>query len=357
MRSFSATLALLMITGGTLPAIAQESCAPACNSCASGEDATGQQCVGPCFDGCNSCCDNSCNERTQGCFSRIIDGLCYDDGCAYYSCKPRLFGVFAPSDTRFRNFISPMTNPVYFEDPRTLTEARAIFLNHWLPRGLGGSDIQVFAVQARAALTKRLSIIATKDGYIFSAGNGPPIDGWANVNLGLKYNLYADPERQQLLSIGTRYELVNGSVNALQHIGTGLFDIFMTGGTQVGELSHFVSAAGFRLPTDPYAQNDQFYWSFHVDRRLRQAPLYGLLEMNWYHWMNSGVGGIPGVGGLDLYNLGSSGVAGQNIVTGAIGAKYKLSALNEIGVAWEAPMTHERDVMASRLTADLILRY
>jgi len=146
-------------------------------------------------------------------------------------------------------------------------------------------------------------------------------------------------------------------VPALQHIGTGLFDMFLTGGTQIGTYSHFVSAAGFRLPTDPNVQNDQFYWSFHLDRRLPTVPLYGLLELNWYKWLTSNAGGIPGVGGLDLFNLGSSGVAGQNIVTGAVGAKYKLSALNEIGIAWEAPLTTNRDVIASRLTADLILRY
>ncbi len=270
-------------------------------------------------EGCGNCCDGC----SPGCFRTILDGLFEDDGCEYYSCKPRLFGIIAPTDTRFLNFISPMTNPVYFEDPRTLTEARVIFLNHWLPQNVGGSDVQLLAVQGRAALTKRLSIIATKDGYIFSGGDGPPINGWANVNLGLKYNLYADAQRQQLLSVGTRFELVNGSVSALQHVGTGLFDIFVTGGTQIGDYSHFVSAAGFRLPTDPNVQDDQFYWSFHLDRRLPQAPLYGLLEMNWYHWMTNAAGGIPGVGGLDLYNLGSSGVAGQNIVTGAIGGEVQ----------------------------------
>ena len=334
MRSTFVLLLTLVVAATANAATAQDSYDEAAaegDSCCS----TASEC-GACGQaGCDSCCDSCCDGPGHCGICSVLHGLFEDDGCAYYSCKPRLFGIFAPTDTRFTNFISPMTNPVYFEDPRTLTEARVIFLNHWLPQSLGGSDLQLLAVQARAALTKRLSIIATKDGYIWSGGSGPPITGWANVNLGLKYNLYADANRQQLLSIGTRFELVNGSVPALQHIGTGLFDIFMTGGTQIGTYSHFVSAAGFRLPTDPNVQNDQFYWSFHLDRRLPTVPLYGLLELNWYKWLNSNAGGIPGVGGLDLFNLGSSGVAGQNIVTGAVGAKYKLSALNEIGIAWE----------------------
>jgi hypothetical protein len=286
----------------------------------------------------------------------------YDNSCGYYGgcCKSdRLLKLFAPSDCRFDRFISPMTNPVYFEDPRNLTEMKVLFLNHKIPGAvLGGGNVQLAAVQLRAALTERLSLIATKDGYVFAGGSdAPDIDGWANVSMGLKYNLFADPEMQRLLSVGTRVELPFGSYHALQgNSKTSQFDIFMTGGTQLGELSHFISASGFRLPADHNKQNSQFYWSTHVDRRLRNRPIYGLLECNWYHWLSNVDGGIP-VGGLDLYNFGSSGVAGTNIVTGAIGVKYKPTAGLEIGACYEVPLTERRDVMLDRFTADLILRY
>jgi hypothetical protein len=257
---------------------------------------------------CNSCnsCDacapprdgDPCGESRCGLFGRLF----HDDEYGFYDaccCKDRLLGVFVPSDCRFSDFISPMTNPVYFEDPRNLTEARVIFLNHQIPGAvLGGGDVQLLATQLRAAITERLSIIATKDGYIFAGSDAPPINGWANANLGLKYNLYADPATQRLLSVGTRYEVPVGSYHALQgNTHTGQFDMFLTGGTQIGELSHFVSAAGFRLAADPNKQNDQFYWSAHWDRRLRNRPTYGLLEFNWYHWMTNVAGGPP-FGGL-----------------------------------------------------------
>lgn len=65
----------------------------------------------------------------------------------------KLFGIIASSDHCYDGFISPMTNPVYFEDPRTLTEARIIFANHTIPNGLGGGQAQLIAMQVRAALT------------------------------------------------------------------------------------------------------------------------------------------------------------------------------------------------------------
>lgn len=101
----------------------------------------------------------------------------------------KLLGFFGHTDPCFNDFISPMTNPVYFEDPRTLTEARVIFLNHQLPTALGKDNVQLIAVQARLALTENLSFIATKDGFITSQS---PIlnDGWADVAAGLKYNLF-----------------------------------------------------------------------------------------------------------------------------------------------------------------------
>ncbi len=314
-----------------------------------GASDTGSILCGCCPDACcpgDSCCDDDCC---------LCDDCSFYDGCCN---KCRLFGLFAPSDCRFTPFISPMTNPVYFEDPRNLTEARVIFLNNQIPGAvLGGGPVQLLATQLRVALTERLSVIATKDGYIFAGSNAPDINGWANVNLGLKYVLFANAERQRLLSAGFRCEMPTGSYHALQgNSGTSQFDMFLTGGMQLGERSHVISAAGFRLPADPNKQNEQFYWSVHFDRRMQNRPIYGLLEFNWYHWMSNVAGGLP-VGGLDLYNFGSSGVAGTDIVTGAFGLKYKPRASIEMGVCWEVPLTARRDIMDNRITADLILRY
>jgi len=275
-------------------------------------------------------------------------------------CVPKLLGFIAPSDQCFSDFISPMTNPVFFEDPRTLSELRFIFLNHVFPNRapLVGGDAQVLAMQIRAALTDRLSIIATKDGFIFT-GADPAIidDGWADVNVGLKYNLFADACTQRLVSAGVTYEMPVGTPRALQGNGDGVFHLFLTGGTAFADYGHWISGTGLLLPVDSAAESQVFYWSNHWDWQIAGGKWYALTELNWYHWMKSGTGGVPGIEGLDILNLGSTGVAGNNIVTGAVGMKYKPSMFQEIGVAWEVPLTDRRDILDNRLTVDWIVRY
>lgn len=297
---------------------------------------------------CDGCCDEPC-----------CGDLCCGDacGCGAEPCvlPATLLGCFCESDHCFDDWISPMTNPVFFEDPRTLTELRGIFLQHKVPSTAGGGDVQLYALQIRAALTDRLSLIATKDGYAVS--DNPLIaDGWADVALGLKYNLIRDAYTQTLLSGGVVYELPVGSHRTQQGNGDGEFHLFLTGGTQVCCDCRVISALGLRLPADQDAESTSMYWSNHVDYHLGRG-FYALAEFNWYHWLVDGGGGVPGVSGGDLFNFGSTGIAGNDIVTGAFGMKYKPSRYYELGLAWENPLTRRRDVMENRLTADLILRY
>ena len=230
-----------------------------------------------------------------------------------------------------------MTNPVFFEDPRTLTEARVIYLHHKVPLTALGGEVDLIAVQLRAAINDRLSIIATKDGYATS--DNPLIDdGWADVSVGLKYNLYADPCSQRLLSGGVVYEMPVGSTRTQQGNGDGLFNVFLTGGAEFGNNNHLVSAAGFLLPADRAAESSMFFWSNHVDRRIGCSNFYALAEVNWYHYMGAGRAfNVAPIEGGDLFNFGTVGVAGNDIVTGAIGVKYKPRERIELGVAWEAP--------------------
>jgi hypothetical protein len=266
----------------------------------------------------------------------------------------RILGLFRESDHQFSDFISPMTNPVYFEDPRTLTEARAIFINHSIPDGLGGGSVQLYATQLRAALTENLSIIATKDGYIVS--ESPLLDdGFADVSAGLKLNVFKDVQSQTLLSVGTVFEIPAGSHTARQGNGSGEFHLFATGGTEFLPTWHFVSGSGFRLPTDTSAQNQMWYWSSHIDKKI--GHFYAFTECNWYYYMSSGNGLQAPIGGGDLFNLGSVAMAGQSAVTGAYGVKYKPNQHLELGVAYEIPYSQRRDLLQNRLTVDLILRY
>jgi hypothetical protein len=269
-----------------------------------------------------------------------------------------LFGrpLFQASDHGFDCFISPMTNPVFFEDPRNLTEARFIYLNHQVPTAAGGGHVQLYALQLRARLSENVSLIATKDGYITSTN--PLInDGWADLSAGLKFNLLRNVNCQRLLSGGFTFEVPTGEADPLQGNGDGELNLFLSYGQSVGSRAHWISAGGFRVPFNSTDESMSSYWSNHLDVQIRPG-IYWLLEGNWYHWLQSGTDGpIPGIEGLDLFNLGSPGVAGNDIVTAATGLKFKPNRNNELGVAVEFPITERRDIIENRFTFDWIIRY
>ena len=176
--------------------------------------------------------------------------LCSDDvvghGCGFGPgcCGKRgcLKSLIKPSDHCFDDFISPMLNFVFFEDPRTVTELRPVFVNHWVPSRIGNDipadgTIELYALQFRAALTDKLSLIAVKDGFIVDGTRGALDtllqDGWAAVTAGLKYNLFRNPCQGTIASAGFTYEIPVGSQRALQDIGNGEFHLFVTGGQRL----------------------------------------------------------------------------------------------------------------------------
>lgn len=265
------------------------------------------------------------------------------------------FGLLRPSEGCFDCFISPISNPVFFEDPRNLTEARFIFLNHQVPTAAGGGNVQLYALQLRAALSKNVSLIATKDGFVTSSN--PLIDdGWADLSAGLKFNLLRDPQAQRLLSSGFTFEMPTGMARTLQGNGDGELNLFLTGGQRFGGRNQVLSAAGYRIPMNSTDESQVFYWSNHLSRQLT-GRMYALTEFNWYHWVQSGQDGLAGVEGLDLFNLGSTGVTGNDIVTQAVGLKFKPHNRSEVGFAYEFPLTERRDIIEDRVNINWIWRY
>lgn len=312
---------------------------PSCHSAACAANAGGCSC------GANCPCDESC-------------------GCCNDCCDERLFGLFARTDHCYDDFISPLTNPFFFEDPRTLTEIREIYINHWTPGNnplFTGGQVQMIATQLRAAITDRLSLISTKSGYLWIDRDSdlvPRSNGWADMNAGLKYNLFRDPYSQMVLSFGTTYEFDFGAHKVLQGHGDGEIHAFLTGGTAlpIGR-SHWLSAMGVRLPMDKADRTQMWYWSNHWDYEVTDG-LYGVLELNWFRWLSNG-NRFPAANfeGGDLFNLGSGNVTGNDVVTMGVGGRAKPTDNTEVGIAYEIPLTNRKDVMQSRLYVDFILRY
>jgi len=276
--------------------------------------------------------------------------------CDCFHDQRPLLGML-PSDHCFDRFISPLSNPFFFEDPRSLTEARGIFIDNSLPRNIDGGDAQVWAGQFRGRLTERLSVIAPRLGYLQvnqSGGDNPT--GFLSVPVGFKYNFFRDVDRQWLASAGATY-FIPGSSGAIANIGSGDFHLFLTGGAEIFDRGHWLSASGFRLPADPNWGTQFWYWSNQWDYEVVDH-WYGLAGVNWYHWMrDAGYNIGSSVTGLDFLNLPVVGVAGTNVVSTVVGGKWKPNGHVEMGLGFEVSVTDRTDILRNRLYADMIVRY
>lgn len=305
-------------------------------------------------DGCDSC-DDCCVDSCDGCGCGLGGGL--------------LGGLVKQTDPCFNDFISPMINFVYFEDPRNVSEIRPIYVHHSVPDRIGvggvvpaGGDIQLLALQFRAKLTENLSLIAVKDGYIMDntggALNGLLNDGWADVAAGLKYTFLKDQCSGTLAAAGFTYEMPSGSRSALQGIGDGQLHLFATAGKRLldGD-AHFLSSLGWKIPIDGDLQNEAIHWSNHIDFRLTDN-LYAFTEIAWWHFIDDPDLGAPvSIAGQDLFNLPFAGVEGKNLVTQSVGVKVKPTDNTEVGLAYEFPISSFEDVIDDRIMIDLIIRY
>lgn len=310
-----------------------------------------------CDCGASACDANGCR---PGLFSRLWGNSCCDSGCDSCGCGGGLlgYGIIKPSDRCFDDFISPVSNPIYFEDPRTLTEIRFLFLHHDLPAALGGRSVQAYVAQIRLALSERLSFIAVKDGLLYTQSD--VLDsGFLDLNAGFKYNLIRDPGAGRIISVGTTYEIPVGSERSLQGLGDGELNFFVTGGTRLfgSRRAHWLSANGLRQPLDENAGNRLAYWSNHFNYQLStRRPTYVFTEFHWWHYLTNGGGAVNMEGG-DVFNLGAPAVRGNDLVTQAVGMRMKLRRNIEAGSAYEFPLTNRQGVMEDRITMDFIVRY
>ncbi len=293
---------------------------------------------------CGDCDGGSCG--TVGCRAGLGSRLYAGRGVRNWIVR---------SEEGFDCFISPITNPVYFEDPRLMTEARGIFLQHRAPITVGGGDVQLYALQLRARLSENVAFIATKDGYIRSTN--PTIgNGWADTAAGLKFALFRDVARQRMVTGGFTFELPTGESDALQGNGSGNLNLFLSSGARILNGVNWIGASGVRAPMDRVDESTVIYSSQHLSKNI--GPRTWLLtEFNVQNWTRSGGGGIPGIEGGDLFNFGSTGVTGNTIVTNAFGLKFKPRQQSEIGVAFEYPLTERRDIIDNRINVNWIWRY
>ncbi len=273
------------------------------------------------------------------------------------------------SDHCFDSFISPVSNPFLFEDPRSLTEIRPVFITQGTPdrnRFFHGGDIEYLGVEGRLALTDRLSVVMTKAGWDWTEVHDPSGEfqshaGFSEIWLGPKYTFLRCENSGTLAAAGLNFQIPIGESKVFQDTGDLSLEPYISFGQEfrwpgVGNF-HFLNTTGYTFGVDS-KRTDYFFSSFHLDYDLLNTHhIYPLVELNWFHYTSAGDARALNFEGTDLFNFGSKGVSGQDLVTLALGARFKLNEAVQTGFAVEFPLTSQHELQDYRLTFDVIFRF
>lgn len=263
--------------------------------------------------------------------------------------------------------ISPVANPIFFEDPHINSEVRPLFIWHnipndflkkelGLPNGTGG-DVRVYAIQLRLAVTERLAIIATKDGFI--EFNPDRVlahkDGWADLAAGMKYALIDDRKNQFILTPGFTFELPTGNQRVFQGNGKGEWNLFASAAKGFDNF-HITGNVGFRVPNDWDQETPSLHYSLQLDYWTCQYFI-PFVVMNGFTTLADGKQLPLETEGYDLINFGSSKASGWNGLLFGAGFRSRLHKNVDIGFAWEKAITTPKGLYEDRFTVDLIWRF
>jgi hypothetical protein len=280
------------------------------------------------------------------------------------------FGADQPS--WLDNTISPVSNPIYFEDAKINSEVHPFVMQHWLPKNFGfqggtvplGGDVRVYAAQLRYAINDRLAIIATKDGYIDFRPNGAlqahQAQGWADLAAGLKYAVIDDRADQFILTPGFTLTIPTGNERVFQGRGSGEWNVFTSAEKGFGNF-HVLGNVGARIPDDFSAQTAQLHYSLQLDYYACQWFI-PFVAANGYTILSNGDNKLLGVVPLnaemyDLINFGATDAQGSTQFTVGGGARARLLSNLDLGVAYEAGVVDPKGIFDSRLTADVVFRF
>jgi hypothetical protein len=299
---------------------------------------------------------------------------------------------------RFEGFVQPMSMPYLFEDPFITTGANLVGIYHDFDK-TGDFDAGyagVLALQLRVALTDKLAFIATKDGFMMfrpdtkisdvpalgMPGNNRQLlsdeDAFLNATVGFKYALIEIPEQDFILTPAIRYEIPLGNDEVFQGHGDGLIIPSMSMAWGIDDF-HAIAGLGGEVALDRDKDSSSVFYNVHLDYALGEhfVPFF---EFNATHWVNSGDGslalntnGTAGVEvpltaaqavlrtgsfeGADVANLGSRGIAGDELVTLAYGLRVPLDDHLSLGVSYEHAVTGSKNLFQQRVTAMATYEY
>ena len=284
------------------------------------------------------------------------------------------------SSDGFANARRPISNPTLFDLALPGTNLHPIFIYHGLPNNISttgggsvplGGDVEVYALQFEIALNDRLSIVATKDGYVDMNYDNTLENqsGFANLGAGVKYAFVLDPVSRTALSGTMTFELPTGNSDVLQGEGDGSVNLILNG-LKLVDNWQFAGSAGFQIPFSDEQSTNAFV-SAHASYEVC-SWFIPLVEVNWFHVLDAGDGtgnypayldgALPAVvnfEGGDVFNIGAKHAdENRDLVTAAVGFRSRLTDSVDVGAAYELPLTDdESSLMKERVTVDLVWKF
>jgi hypothetical protein len=255
------------------------------------------------------------------------------------------------------NAISPVTNPVFFEDPQINTEIRPIFAWHKVSDdlGVGEGDAQLYAIQARWAVTDRLAIIAVKDGWLNIDTPGYQDEGWADISAGVKYAIIDDKDAEFIVTPGVTLEMPTGNDEVFQGNGDSTVNPFVSVGKGFGNL-RLLGNVGAIIPFDGNEETCQVRYSAQIDYTTCRW-FVPFVAWNAFTVLSEGDGLATDFEGFDLFNFGSQHAEGYTQSVVGAGFRSFLTSKVQLGFAYEIPISSPEGVFDERFTVDLIWRF
>lgn len=282
---------------------------------------------------------------------------------------------------RFEGFEMPIVAPYLFEDPFITTNAVPYFLWHDFPEQsvFDGGALYAAALQLRVALTDRVAIIATKDGYVWNRNGNPLLEdsqGTMNIAAGLKVALWQDRDAGRIVSAILRVEAPTGSSDQYQGHKSGMAVPSLSGAFRTGPV-RWIGDLGAQIPFDGRDLSSSIF--YHLYAGLDVTPVVQpFVQISGLRWIESGNGSLPirlksggtldldtvqtalGTGrfeGADVVNLGSPQVDGLDLITAAAGVHVPLGEYVTLSVAYERPITEPKGIFQQRITSALVIEF
>lgn len=257
--------------------------------------------------------------------------------------------------------VSPVTNPVFFEDPNIRTEIRPIFLYHNMDENfLAGEGRAILAAaQLRWAVNDRLAVIATKDGYVdieFDDAPGLSHSGWADLAFGLKYALIRSDEHKFVLTPGLTFEIPTGDDEVFQGNGDGEWNPFVSAAKGWGNF-RILGNVGGRIPNNQEEETAQLHYSLQFDYNVCQW-FVPFVSINAFTVLTEGENPLPlDEEGFDLINFGAPDAGGHTQAAAGVGFRSRLHKNAELGFAYERGLDGGDGFFDDRFTVDLIVHF